>query len=95
MEMANIGKSNQMQVDNVQVLGGEQVQDIEADDIRMKVAPVSEAKQAQLPNIQVASEQLQTSIGKVSIAYLSKFVIPYSDAYEKMQPWTSKDIALM
>ncbi|EES99122.1 hypothetical protein QR46_2174 [Giardia duodenalis assemblage B] len=84
-----------MQTDNVQVLGGEQMQDIEADDIRMKVAPVNEARQAQLPSIQMAPEQLQTSIGKVSIAYLSKFVVPYVDAYEKMQPWTSKDITLM
>lgn len=84
-----------MQSDNVQVLGGEQAQDIEADDIRMKVAPVNEVQQAQLPSIQTVSEQLQTSVGKVSIAYLSKFVIPYADAYEKMQPWTSKDISLM
>ncbi|TNJ27133.1 hypothetical protein GMRT_12787 [Giardia muris] len=77
--------------DEIQVLSKE-LQGPDADDITMKVAPVSAAPATVLPTVNASETKLRTSLEGVSLAYLSRFVLPYEDSYERMQPWTSKDI---
>ncbi|CAL6051921.1 Conserved_hypothetical protein [Hexamita inflata] len=81
--------------DKIQILSGQAEPEMAADDIKVQVANVENVPQAKLDRYTEQSK-ISTTVDGVDVSYLTKFVLPYNDAYEKFDKWlTQEDIGLI
>ena len=91
--MSNAQNSDQIQV--LSNLGQEQLQSGSAQKSPNTTTSVENAPQTKLERF-IEQQKIVTTINGVDVSYLTKFVLPYQDAYEKFERWnTAEDIALI
>ncbi|KAH0570217.1 hypothetical protein SS50377_28192 [Spironucleus salmonicida] len=84
-----------MAEEQIQFLNAAAMPQTEVDDITVKVADIDNVPQQKLQKFQ-DRDKLPTTINGIDVSYLSKFVLPYNDAYETVELWsTQQDIALL